>query len=86
MNHNAIGWVCISDASRNKKVENRARTRILDFQIFENENTENFLEYKIPRIENYIGIREFFWGLYRHNKLNLIFYDIAEFHIKALEE
>ena len=35
-----------SDASRSKKVENRARTRILDFQIFENENAENFLDSK----------------------------------------
>ena len=78
--------VQFSDASRSKKVENRARTRILDFQIFENENTENFLEYKSPRIENYIGIREFFWGLYRHNKGNLLFFDIAKFDLKALEK
>ena len=31
-----------SDASRMEKVENRARTRILEIEKFENENVENF--------------------------------------------
>ena len=38
-------YVSFSDATRIKKVENQARTRILEIAKFENENVENFSMY-----------------------------------------
>ena len=47
---------------RMEKVENRARTRILDFLISENENAENFLDSKIREARIKMRIEKFSRG------------------------
>ena len=77
--------VCISDASRSKKVENRARTRILDFLISENENAENFLDSKIRESRIRMIIEKFSRGVIEYANIpNFLL--IAKFVLKRLKQ
>ena len=82
-----------SDASRIEKVENRARTRILDFQKFENEkvenfSTSNFRESRTSRSRKIAVEREIFENekSYQISRDNIKPIPIVKFKIKIYNE